>query len=387
MSRSAEQELEAIDAAGLRRRPRVLDSAQGSRIRLGEREMVNFSSNDYLGLANHPALAGAAARAALDFGFGSGASRLICGTLRPHAELEEKIADFKGTEAALCFGSGFAAGSGVVPALVGPGDHVVLDKLSHACLVDGARASGATLRIFPHNRVDQLDRLLGKIRAASAGARILVITESVFSMDGDRAPLARLLETKDKHGALLLLDEAHATGVIGPRGRGLAAALGLSHRVDFQMGTLSKALGCHGGFVAARRVWIDLIYNRARSFIFATAPPVPVVAAAAAALDLCGGHEGEIRRHLLDKNTNALADTLGITFEPESPIVPVVLGEAESAVAKSTALDAAGVLVPAIRFPTVPKGAARLRFTATADHREEDFSLLRAAWVEMAGPM
>ena len=347
---------------------------------MGGRDMLNFSSNDYLGLANHPALAEAAARAALDHGFGSGASRLICGTLRPHAELEEKVAAFKGTEAALCFGSGFAVGSGLVPALVGPGDHVVLDKLSHACLVDGARASGATLRVFPHNRVEMLDRMLGKIRASSTGSRILVITESVFSMDGDRCPLAELVEVKDKHEALLLLDEAHATGVMGPGGRGLAAASGLSARVDFQMGTLSKALGGHGGFVAARRAWIDLIFNRARSFIFATAPPVPVVAAAAAALDLCAGNEGEIRRSLLARNTGALARALGLAGQPPSPIVPVVVGSAESAVGKSAALEAAGVFVPAIRFPTVPMGSARLRFTATAGHQKGDFEILKAAW-------
>lgn len=380
MARSPEEELDALDAAGLRRRPRVLDSAQGARIRLNGREMVNFSSNDYLGLANHPALAEAATQAARDFGFGSGASRLICGTLRPHVELEENIAAFKGTEAALCFGSGFAVGSGIIPAIVGPGDHVVLDKLSHACLIDGARACGATLRVFPHNRVDHLDTMLGKIRATSSTGRILVITESVFSMDGDRSPLAEIIETKDKHEALLLLDEAHATGVIGPSGRGLAASMGLSARVDFQMGTLSKALGCHGGFVAARAAWIDLIYNRARSFIFATAPPVPVVAAAKAALEICSGIDGDTRREWLKGNIAKLAHALGIPGQPESPIVPVVIGGEEAAVAKSAALEAAGILVPAIRYPTVPKGAARLRFTTTAAHRGEAFAMLCEAW-------
>lgn len=383
MSRTVEEELRAIDAAGLRRRPRVLDSAQGARIRVSGREMVNFSSNDYLGLANHPALAEAAAKAARDFGFGSGASRLICGTLRPHAELEEKIAAYKSTEASLCFGSGFAVGSGIVPALVGPGDHVVLDKLSHACLVDGARASGAILRVFPHNRVDLLDRMLAKIRATSPDSRILVITESVYSMDGDRAPLAEVVEAKDRHRALLLVDEAHATGIMGPEGRGLAAALGLSARVDFQMGTLSKALGSHGGFVAARRAWVDLIYNRARSFIFATAPPVPVVAAAAAALELCASEEGEMRRDFLQRNSQRLAHCLGRGEAPESPILPMVIGDATSAVAKSTALEAAGVLVPAIRYPTVPKGSARLRFTATANHVDEDFAVLHRSWQQM----
>lgn len=384
MSRSPEEELEALETAGLRRRLRVLDSAQGRRVRAGDRELLNFSSNDYLGLASHPALAEAAARAMRGHGFGSGASRLICGTLRPHAELEEKIATFKGTEAALAFGSGFAVGSGIVPAIVGKGDHVVLDKLCHACLVDGARASWATLRVFPHNNLDSLDRMLGKIRAASPCGRILVITESIFSMDGDLAPLPRLVEIKDNHGALLLLDEAHATGVLGPEGRGLASAAGVCSRVDFQMGTLSKALGCHGGFVAARRVWVDLIFNRARSFIFATAPPVPVVAAAAAALDLCASAEGEARRRLLERYSAALAAALGIAKPPASPIVPLVVGEARCALDASAALEAAGILVPAIRYPTVPNGTARLRFTATAAHREEDFAALGARWEEIS---
>lgn len=379
MVRSPEDELDGLEAAGLRRWRRVLDSAQGPRVRLDGREMVNFSSNDYLGLAAHPLLGETAARAARDFGFGSGASRLICGTLRPHVDLEEKIAESKGAEAALAFGSGFAAGSGIVPALVGPGDHVVLDKLSHACLVDGARASGATLRVFPHNRPDVLDAMLGKIRAGSAGTRILVVTESIFSMDGDRCPLGELVRVKDNHGALLLLDEAHATGVIGPGGRGLAAALGVSARVDFQMGTLSKALGCHGGFVAARRAWIDLIYNRARSFIFATAPPVPVVAAAVAALEISLSAEGDARRERLGKNSATLAGVLGQSVHPDSPIVPVLVRAADAAVAMADGLAESGILVPAIRFPTVPKGSARLRFTATAAHEPGDFAKLAKA--------
>ena len=380
MSRSPEREIKELEAAGLLRGRRVLESAQGRLVTCGGRELLNFSSNDYLGQANHPALAEAVAMAMRDHGFGSGASRLICGTLRPHAELEEKVAAFKGSEAAICFGSGFAAGSGVVPALVGPGDHVVLDKLSHACLVDGARASGATLRVFPHNRVDLLDRLLGKLRAASSNGRILVVTESVFSMDGDFAPLAEIIEIKDNHGALLLVDEAHATGVLGPQGRGLAAALGLSGRVDFQMGTLSKALGCHGGFVAARQAWVDLIYNRARSFVFATAPPVPVVAAAVAALDLCLSAEGENRRALLERNTKLLAGAIGLGTMTSSPILPMVIGDSAAAVERSAALESAGFLVPAIRYPTVPKGSARLRFTATSSHLPEDIAQLKDFW-------
>jgi 7-keto-8-aminopelargonate synthetase-like enzyme len=232
--------------------------------------------------------------------------------------------------------------------------------------------------------VDLLDAMLGKIRATSPSARILVISESVFSMDGDRAPLAVLIETTDRHEALLLLDEAHATGVFGPQGRGLSAATATGARVDFQMGTLSKALGCHGGFVAARRPWIDLIYNRARSFLFATAPPASVAAAATTALELCLSPEGDRRRRLLEANFLGLADALRPPTPPASPIVPVVIGAASAALELSSSLAEVGILAPAIRFPTVAKDSARLRFTATADHCEADIATLKSAWDRLA---
>ncbi len=379
MARTPESDLEGIEAAGLFRRRRVIDSAQGPRVLSGGRWLHNFASNDYLGLATHPALMEAAASAARDYGFGSGASRLVCGTLRPHVDLEEHLAEFKGTEAALAFGSGFAVGSGIIPAVVGQGDYVVLDKLSHACLVDGARASGATLRVFPHNRMDHLERLLSGIRAKSKDVRILVVTEAVFSMDGDLADLEKLVELKEAFDAILLVDEAHSTGIFGPGGRGLSAALGLGARIDLQMGTLSKALGCHGGYVAAKRVWVDLIYNRARSFIFATAPPPPVAAAALAAIGLCTSTAGDERRRRLESNRQQLANALQLPASSPSPIRPWIVGDAKKAMEVSTLFEEDGILVPAIRFPTVAKGSARLRFAVSSAQGADAFEALGRA--------
>ena len=378
MPRQPGDDLRSIDAAGLRRGLRVLDSAQGAVVECAGRALHNFSSNDYLGLACHPALIEAATNAAGTYGFGSGASRLICGTMRPHVDLEDALAAFKHAEAALVFGSGFAAGSGAIPALTGSGDVVILDKLAHACLIDGARASGATLRVFGHNRIDQLEDILKSSREKSPDARILVATEAVFSMDGDLARLPEIVELKDQFGAMLLLDEAHATGVLGPGGRGLAAAHGLASRIDVQMGTLSKALGCHGGYIAGSRDLIDLLINRARSFIFATAPPPPLAAAALAALVLVESPEGDLRRAGLDANRLMLARTLGLSAPSPSPILPVIIGAEAAAVDLAVDLEAAGFLVPAIRFPTVPMGSARLRFTVTASHTRDAFDALAA---------
>ena len=235
-------ELDDLRAQGLWRELRVLDEAEGPLVRREGRALVNFSSNDYLGLCCSAELKTALQDTLQRHGSGSGASRLVCGTHRAHAQLEEALAAFKRTEAALAFSSGFSVALGVIPALVGAGDTIILDKLSHACLVDAARLSGATIRVFPHNHLEKLARLL-----ATAQGRVLIVTESVFSMDGDTAPLREIIELKEKHGAWLLLDEAHAVGVLGPQGRGLAAQLGLEDRVDLHMGTLSKALGLSGG--------------------------------------------------------------------------------------------------------------------------------------------
>lgn len=367
------QELAALAEAGLLRSLRPLDSPAGPRVRREGRELWNFASNDYLGLAAHPALAEAFIEGLQHYGAGAAASRLVSGTLPPHHALEEELAAAKGTETALLFSSGFATATGCLPALAGKHDVLVLDKLCHACLIDGARLSGATIRVFPHNDVPKLDRLLAGIRARQPQARVIVVTESVFSMDGDLCPLAGIVEAKDRHGALLFLDEAHAFGVLGPAGMGLAAELGLQPRVDFQMGTFSKAAGLSGGYLACAADWRDLLVNRARSFIYSTAPPPALAHAARASLALIRSAEGDALRRDLRARIDAL-----VPGHP-SPVIPRILGESEAALAAAERLDRLGFLVPAIRYPTVPRGTARLRISLSAAHPAAAVDELRAA--------
>lgn len=357
-------------AQGLWRDLRLLDSAQGPVIRVDERELINFSSNDYLGLADSTELRDALKEGAELYGAGSGASRLVCGTLRPHRDLEDALAAFKGTEAALTFSSGYATALGTIPALVGAGDTIILDKLCHASLVDAARLSGATIRVFPHNHLGRLEKLL-----QSAQGRTLVVTESVFSMDGDRCPLAEIVELKDRHGAWLMLDEAHAVGVLGPEGRGLAAGLGLERRVELQMGTLSKSLGLSGGYLAASSQVIGWLINRARSFVYSTAVPPAIAHAGLAALALVQGSAGEERRQRLWARLRQLQP--GET--PASAIVPWIIGDEQMAMKISASLLAEGFLIPAIRYPTVARGTARLRVTLSAGHTEAQVGSLLVA--------
>ena len=367
-----QDELARLASAGLLRTLRPLDSPAGPRVAREGRELWNFASNDYLGLASHPELAEAFIEGVREYGAGATASRLVSGTLPPHRQLEEALAAAKGTEAALAFSSGFAAATGSLPALVGKRDTVLLDKLCHASLIDGARLSGATLRVFPHNDVAKLDRMLRSIRGKDAQARVLMVTESVFSMDGDLCPLREIVETKDRHGALLFLDEAHAFGVLGPRGMGLAAELGVQDRVDFQMGTFSKAAGLSGGYLACTSAWRDLLVNRARSFIYSTAPPPAVAHASLTSLELIRSAEGECLRQRLRVNVDALSPG------HPSAIVPVILGGNEAALDAARRLEEHGFLVPAIRFPTVPRGTARLRVSLSAAHAPENVRALSA---------
>ena len=376
-----------LRAAGLWRELRCIDRREPDALTVEGGLLRGFAANDYLGLAVEPAVTAAVEEGVRRWGAGAGASRLVCGTYAPHVELERLLAEAKGAESALTFANGFSVPLGVVPALVGPGDTVILDKLCHACLVDAAKLSGATLRVFPHNHLDKLERLL-----QGARGRVLVITESVFSMDGDRALLPEVVELKDRHGAWLLLDEAHALGVIGPQGRGLAAEWGLEERVELKMGTLSKAVGLSGGYVAGRRVVMDWLVNRARSFIYSTAPPPFLAHAAQVAMKLLMGGEGDQRRTRLRAHTALLRERLGI---PEavfsSAIVPVMIGDEKQALAASGALREAGFWVPAIRYPTVARGRARLRVTLSAaqeDAHVEAFVLrlreiLRGAGLEL----
>lgn len=373
--RDPEDELQELDRLDLRRHLRRLDSPQQPAVELaGSGLCRNFSSNDYLGFANFDALREIHAENVARHGVGSGASRLVCGTMREHLALEESLAALKRSEAALTFTSGFATATSVIPALCGKGDVVILDKLSHASLIDGARLSGATLRIFPHNDVEKLaSHLQWAETQIDNDGRVLVVTESVFSMDGDRAPLREIVELKSRHGALLLLDEAHAFGVIGPQGRGLAAACELEAGVDFQMGTFSKALGLSGGYVCASRPFVELFVNRARGFIYSTAPPPALAATTQSAIEMMAGEIGDSRRETLWQRIQILDENA------ESAIVPILIGENEAALAASESLRESGFLVPAIRYPTVPRGSARLRITLSAAHDADDVEALKSA--------
>jgi 8-amino-7-oxononanoate synthase len=371
------QQLEALRARSLDRHLREISSPQGAVVDLDGKKLINFSSNDYLGMANDPRLRESAKQAIEEFGVGAGASRLISGTQSPHVRLENALAKWKGAEAALCFSSGYAAAVGTIPALVGKDDIILLDKLSHASLIDGAKLSGATLRVFPHNHLGKLKNLLEWSCRKNPAARILVITESVFSMDGDRAPLREVIALKKQYGAQLFLDEAHAVGVLGQNGRGLAAEEELETEVDLQMGTLSKAFGVSGGYICGPRPLIEWLINRARSFIFSTAPPPALAAAANTTLDFLCSTEGEARRQKLWRNIDAFGQELGIHCS--SAIVPWIIGPEESALVAARELREHGFLIPAIRYPTVARGSARLRTTISAAHEEDQLRSLAAA--------
>lgn len=378
--RSPEEELAELEQGHLRRDLRRIESPQGTVVRWKERDLLNFSSNDYLGLATDDRIKAALIEGVERFGAGSGASRLVCGSLAPHTELEERLAEHKRAEAALTFSSGYATAVGTLSALVGGEDIIILDKLCHASLIDGARLSGATIRVFPHNDLNRLERHLrwAADRIHSSVGRVLVVTESVFSMDGDRAPLREILELKERHGAWLLLDEAHAFGVLGAQGRGLAEEEGIEdERIDLRMGTLSKAVGLSGGYLCAKRAVIDLLINRARSFIYSTAPPPAIAHAAGVAVELIGGKAGNQLRSRLWENVRRLSDTLGVPGV--SAIIPLIRGENEAALEAAECLANEGILVPAIRFPTVPRGQARLRVTLTSAHSAAQMDRLFAA--------
>ena len=372
MPLSIDDELDDLRSRSLLRRLREIESPVGPAMEFAGRKLINFSSNDYLGLAAEPVLREAAKAAIDQYGIGAGASRLISGTLSPHLRLEERIAEFKRTEAALSFTSGYAAATGTLGALLHKEDVVILDKLCHACLIDGARMSGAAMRIFPHNHLGRLESHLQWAREHFPDGRIIVATESVFSMDGDWALLPEIVEMKNRYGALLMLDEAHAVGVIGDHGRGLADQLGLTGQIDIHMGTMSKALGVSGGYIAGTRRLIELLVNRARSFVYTTAPPAAIAAAAIAAVEFMMSPRGESRRQLLRKNLALFADEMAHLFREgkkvQSAIVPIVLGPPEIAMAASQTLAEKGFFVPAIRYPTVPPGSSRLRVTISAKH-------------------
>lgn len=370
--------LDQLRADNLLREPMQIDGPQGPRIRVGGVERLCFCSNNYLGLADHPALC-EAAKAAIDrYGVGSGASRLISGTMEPHAALEAAIARFKRTDAALVFPTGYMANVGAISVLVERGDTVFCDRLNHASIFDGVRLSGATLRVYPHKDADALDRLLNR---AGAG-RKLVVTDTVFSMDGDIAPLPELVDVCERHGATLMIDEAHATGVLGPTGRGAAEHLGIEPgRIPIVTGTLSKAVGSVGGFIAGGRDLVSLLANRARSFIYTTALPPAVCAASMAGLRLID-EEPERRAAVWERARRLRTGLLELGFgvgESETPVTPLIVGESDDALRLARQLFERNILAPAIRPPTVPDGTARLRLTPMATHTEADVAELLAA--------
>ena len=366
-------ELDALESVHLRRTLRAVDELPPG--------LLNFAANDYLGLSHHPALIEAAREATARQGTGAGASRLVTGTDSTVLALEQELAAWKEKEAALVFSSGYAAALGTIPTLIGKGDTVILDKLAHASLIDAARLSGATVRTFPHNDMGRLEALLKKV--ASDQTRTLVVTESIFSMDGDAAPLRELVELKERHGAWLMVDEAHATGLYSSTGAGLIAEAGLSPRVEIVMGTLSKALGSVGGYIAGSKELVDWLVNRARSFIYSTALPPGAIAASRAAVRLAHGPEGVTLRDRLRQNIARFQAGLPATWKaqalPASAIQPLICGEASAALQLAASLREKGFFIPAIRYPTVPRNAARLRVTLSAAHADKDIDALNTA--------
>ncbi len=366
------EQLTELRTAGTALHPRVLEDEQKARTRFDGRDVINLASNNYLGLAAHPRMKRAASEAAARYGAGSGAVRTIAGTMSLHTELERRFAAFKGAEAAIMFQSGFAANSGTVAAILGKDDVIVSDQLNHASIIDGARLSRAEIKVFPHKDAAAADALLAESKAP--GRHQLLITDGVFSMDGDIAPLPALVEVAERHSAIMMIDDAHASGVLGKNGRGTVDHFGLHGRVDIQVGTLSKAIGVLGGFIAGPQHLIDWLVNRGRPFLFSTSAPPAVAAACIEALNILEEEPERVER--LWTRTTFFKDgltNLGFdTGESETPITPVIAGEEQKAVELARRLWEEGVFTPAIVFPTVPKGRSRVRTIVTADHTEED---------------
>jgi 8-amino-7-oxononanoate synthase len=377
-------ELESLQQQGLRRFLAIREGCASPKVVIDGQELVHFGSNDYLGLAADPRIVQAVVAAVTAAGWGSGASPLVSGHSAKHAELQRRLAAFEGTEAALVFSSGFAANSGTIAALVGPGDVVFTDRKNHASLLDGCRLSRADVRAYPHRDWQGLARLLDRKKGCR---RRLIVTDSLFSMDGDLSPLAELVDLADRYEAMLMIDEAHATGVFGPGGRGVAEHFGLEDRVPIRVGTLSKALGGQGGFVAGSRALVEWLINRARSYIYSTACPAATAAAALVALNIVEC-EPERRRSLLERAAElraSLTEQGWDTGGSESQIIPIAVGDPRQAVELASSLRQKGFFVPAIRPPTVPEGEACLRISLTYAHTPEMIESLLAALRPLRG--
>jgi glycine C-acetyltransferase len=367
------EELELLKKQGLYRTTRLVEGAQRSRVTLDGREVIMLCSNNYLGLADHPLLKEAAIRAVEKYGVSTGASRLVSGTMELHEELEASIACFKETDAALIFNSGYAANTGIIPALAGRGDTVFCDRLNHASIVDGCLLSRAKLVRYPHNDMETLRRLLEENETKG---RRLIVADGVFSMDGDLAQLPKLVELKREFDAMLMVDDAHGTGVLGRRGKGTADHFGLLSEIDIHMGTLGKAFGSFGAYAAASADTIAFLINKARSFIFSTSLPPSVIAISIAAVDLVMSREGASLRSRLKDNADYFRSALQSegfdTIGSETQIVPVFAGEPETVMDFSRVVLDHGVYVQGIRPPTVPVSSCRLRCTMMATHTRAD---------------
>src|ERR1700742_2420725 len=366
-------QLDDLRARGTYFTLRVLDDEQAPVCHYDGREVINLASNNYLGLCNHPRLKEAAIAATEKYGVGSGAVRTIAGTMKIHMELEGKIAAFKGVEACVVFQSGFTANAGTVSSILGKEDFILSDELNHASIIDGARLSRAKIKVFRHKDVAHCEELLKEV--ASEPGRKLVITDGVFSMDGDIGPVAALCDLCDKYGAIMMVDDAHASGVLGRNGRGSVDHFHCTQRVDVQVGTLSKAIGALGGYVCGSRDLIDYLYHRARPFLFSTSHPPSVAATCIAAFDILENEPDRIQRlwdnttYFKQKLTDAGFDVGGnSTPKSETPITPIIIGDGRRTMDLSRALFDAGVMATGIAFPTVPEGKARIRCIMTSEH-------------------
>ncbi|MDO8794349.1 MAG: glycine C-acetyltransferase [Vicinamibacterales bacterium] len=379
-------ELEALRSQSLYRHLRVLDGAQGARASVDHRVVVNLSSNNYLGLTTHPRLRERALQAIRDFGVGTGSVRTIAGTMEIHMELERRVAAFKQTEAAVVFQSGFTANAGTVSSILTRDDAIISDELNHASIIDGARLSRATIKVFPHRDVRAARAIL---EALPRTQRRLLITDGVFSMDGDLGALPELCDLADEFGCIMMVDDAHASGVFGRQGRGTVDHFGLHGRVDVQVGTLSKAIGALGGYVAGSRDLVEFLYHRARPFLFSTSHPPSVAATCLAALDVLES-EPELIARLWDNTTFFKAGLQALGFNTgtsDSPITPVIVGEASTAMALSDRLFARGVFAQGIGAPTVPAGKARVRTIVTATHTRNDLQFALDAFAAVGAEL
>jgi glycine C-acetyltransferase len=375
-------ELDALTAAGLRRTLRVVSGRQQASATIDGRVVVNLSSNNYLGLTTHPKLIERAAAAVRELGVGSGSVRTIAGTMAIHEELERRLAAFKHTEAAVVFQSGFTANAGTVQAILTKDDVVISDELNHASIIDGCRLSRATIKVFPHKDAGAARAILKDL---PAGQRKLLITDGVFSMDGDVGAMPALADLAEEFGAIMMVDDAHASGVFGRQGRGTVDHFGLHGRVDIQVGTLSKAIGALGGYVAGSRALIEFLHHRARPFLFSTSHPPSVAATCLAALDLLEGDAGLIEQ-LWDNTRFFKAGLTALGFNTgasESPITPVIVGPGERAMALSDDLLEAGVFAQGIAYPTVAKDKARVRTIVTATHTKDELQFALDAFAKV----